>query len=251
MSEAVVVGLGQLGAVFAHGLLRSGRAVHPVNRGDDMSALAERLPAPEVVLVTVGEGDLDAVLAGTPTEWKDRVALVQNELLPGDWEKHDLKATAAAVWFEKKKTIATNVILPTPIGGPRAAVLVEALAAIDLPAEEVDDAGLRAALVAKNVYILTMNLAGLAAPEGIRVGPLYAEHRELVDGVLADVLALQAALLGAPVDAAAQRAHLERAIAADPEHGARGRSAPARLARARDHAQRLGVAVPHLDALPR
>jgi len=47
VSEAVVIGLGQLGRVFAGGLLRAGRTVVPVNRDDDMAALVQRHPAPE------------------------------------------------------------------------------------------------------------------------------------------------------------------------------------------------------------
>ncbi len=250
MQPAVVVGLGQLGSIFAHGLLRAGTSVRPVNRGDSMENLARTVPDPSLVVITVGEGDLDGVLATLPDSWRDSVVLVQNELLPVDWEKHGLHPTVAVVWFEKKKSIATNVILATPVGGPKADHVVRALGAIDLPARVVDDAQRIQELVAKNVYILTMNLAGLAAPTGTRVGALYADHRDLVKGVLVDVLALQAARLGADVDAELQTTMLERAIAADPEHGARGRSAPARLKRALEQADALGVAVPSLRALP-
>ena len=54
MNVVVIIGLGQLGRVFAGGLLRVGCSVVPVNRGDDMAALAQRHPAPELVLVAVG-----------------------------------------------------------------------------------------------------------------------------------------------------------------------------------------------------
>ena len=36
MSEVIIIGLGQLGRVFAGGLLRAGCSVIPVNRGDDL-----------------------------------------------------------------------------------------------------------------------------------------------------------------------------------------------------------------------
>ncbi|HJL02512.1 MAG TPA: hypothetical protein RMH85_24995 [Polyangiaceae bacterium LLY-WYZ-15_(1-7)] len=244
---AVVIGLGQLGSVFAHALLRHGHPVVPVNRGDVLATVAQEIPPPAVALVTVGERDLVPVLEALPDTWRDRVALVQNELLPADWAPYDLDPTVAVVWFEKKKTIATNVILPTPIAGPRAALLADALATLEIPAEVIEADALPPALVAKNVYILTMNLAGLAA-EGT-VGTLWEQHLPLVDRVLDDVLALQAALLGAPVDEAAQREHLAAAIAADPEHGARGRSAPARLERALAHADALDLEVPTLREL--
>jgi len=66
VSEAVVIGLGQLGRVFAGGLLRAGRTVVPVNRDDDMAALVQRHPAPELVLIAVGEADLHTLLAALP-----------------------------------------------------------------------------------------------------------------------------------------------------------------------------------------
>jgi len=84
MNDVVVIGLGQLGRVFAGGLLCVGRAVVPVNRGHDMPALACRHPAPELVLVAVAENDLHSVLAPLPARWKPRTALIQNELLPRD-----------------------------------------------------------------------------------------------------------------------------------------------------------------------
>ncbi len=58
MSEVVVVGLGQLGRLFAGCLLRSGHAVIPVNRGDDVEEIAAAHPAPALVLLAVGEADL-------------------------------------------------------------------------------------------------------------------------------------------------------------------------------------------------
>ncbi|MEM1418050.1 MAG: hypothetical protein AAGH15_24350, partial [Myxococcota bacterium] len=88
---------------------------------------------------------------------------------------------------------------------------------------------------------------------------LWAERRDAVLAVARDVLALQRARLAAgpgtgPADAealdeAALLGALEKAFAADPAHGAMGRSAPARLARARAQAAELGVSVPALDAI--
>ena len=38
-----------------------------------------------------------------PESWRDRVGLVQNELLPPDWEVHGIvDPTVVAVWFMKK-----------------------------------------------------------------------------------------------------------------------------------------------------
>ena len=247
----VLVGLGQLGSVFAHGLLRRGHTVVPVNRGDDLQAAARRAPDPELVLVTVGEKDLDAVLSALPAPFRGTVGLVQNGLLPPDWEKHGLRPTVAVVWFEKKKDIPPTPILPTPIAGPKAALLAAALEAVDLPAEVVEEDALVDALVLKNVYIATFNLAALApgVDPSATVGELWRDRRPLVEALANDVLALEEARLGRKVDRDAVLGGLRRAVEADPNHRARGRSAPARLARARALAAELGVATPAIGAL--
>lgn len=249
MDDVVVIGLGELGGVFAHGLLRTGHRVLPVRRADDPQALAQQVPKPSLVAITVGEDDLDAVLRALPETWHESVLLVQNELLPRAWSMLRATPTVAVVWFEKKKTTPITPILPTPVAGPRAALVLAALRSLDVPCEAVEDTALDAALVSKNLYILTANLVGLA--HGGTVGELWSTHREHAEAVAREVLALQSALLGAPVDVEARLSDLQRAIDADPKHGARGRTAPARLARALRQAEELGVEVPTLRALPR
>ncbi|MCU0672245.1 MAG: hypothetical protein MUE69_05560 [Myxococcota bacterium] len=282
MDDAVVIGLGELGGVFAHGLLRTGLRVVPVRRADDPQAIAREVPTPALVAITVGEDDLASVLASLPRRWHESVLLVQNELLPRSWSALAAPPTVAVVWFEKKKSTPIVPIVPTPVAGPRAGLVVDALRALDVPCEAIVDEALPAALVSKNLYILTANLAGLAhggtasssrrgqpptvgvesggqpPTVGVEsggppptVGELWTTHRAHTEAVAREVLALQSALLGAPVDVDAHLADLRRAIEADPKHGARGRTAPARLARALRHADELGIDVPTLRALPR
>ena len=265
--NVVIIGLGQMGSVFAHALLRRGATVHPVTRAMSARDVAQRCPEPELVLIAAGEADLPQLLKSLPIFWRSRVGLLQNELLPRDWRAHGIeRPTVAVVWFEKKKTIATKVILPTPVSGPRARLLVEALGELAIEAEVIPEEQLPAALVAKNLYILVANIAGLAADAdgsgATTVGTLVGDHPQLVRSVGEDVLALQQALLAdlpaserpveaMPLDRAAAWATFERAVAADPDHGARGRSAPARLARALAHAERLGIQVPTLARIER
>jgi len=256
MDDAVVIGLGELGGVFAHGLLRTGHRVIPVRRADDPRTIAEQVPTPALVAITVGEDDLAPVLGALPKQWHESVLLVQNELLPRSWSALGAPPTVAVVWFEKKKTTPIVPILPTPVAGPRAGLVVDALRALDVPCAAIADEALPAALVSKNLYILTANLAGLAhgtASSSRRDQPpeLWTTHRAHTEAVAREVLALQSALLGGPVDVDARLADLDRAIEADPKHGARGRTAPARLARALRHADELGIDVPTLRALPR
>jgi len=249
MSEVVIIGLGQLGRVFAGGLLRVGCTVVPVNRGDDMAALALRHPTPDLVLVAVAENDLQAVLAALPDAWKPRATLIQNELLPRDWQAHGLvDPTVISVWFEKKKGIDAKPLIPSPVAGPGAALLCRALNAIDLPCREValgDD--LLFELVRKNVYILTTNIAGLRT--GGTVAELWQNHEAFARQVASEVMDIQDALTGEQHDRAALIAGMLEAIEGDPAHGCTGRSAPARLARALSHAEAFGLAVPTLRSL--
>lgn len=249
MSEIVIIGLGQLGRVFAGGLLRAGCTVVPVNRGDDMSTVARAHPEPVLVLVAVAENDLHAVLAALPEAWKSRVALIQNELLPRDWLAHGYAdPTVVSVWFEKKKGIDARPLIASPVAGPGAALLCRALDAIELPCREVAaGAPLLFELVRKNVYILTTNIAGLKT--GGTVSQLWAQHEDFARLVANEIMDIQDALTGVRLDRDALIAGMLEAFDGDPGHGCTGRSAPARLARAIGHADALGLAVPTLRSL--
>lgn len=249
MQETIIIGLGQLGRVFAGGLLRTGHAVIPVNRGDDMQAIALSHPAPALALVAVAEPDLHAVLDALPPVWKGCVGLLQNELLPRDWQAHGIEEpTVVSVWFEKKKGMDAKPLIPSPVAGPAAGLLVRALAAIDLPAREVAGGDeLLYELVRKNVYILTTNLAGLKT--GGTVSELWQRHEAFARQVADEVMDIQDWLTGKRHDREALIAGMLEAFAGDPEHQCTGRSAPARLARALAHADAAGLAVPTLRSL--
>ena len=249
MSEVVVIGLGQLGRVFAGGLLRAGCSVVPVNRGDALFTVAHAHPDPALVLVAVAESDLHRVLAAMPGAWRPRVALIQNELLPRDWEKyHYTDPTVISVWFEKKQGTDARPLIASPVAGPGEALLCQALATIALPCREVAGGdALLFELVRKNVYILTTNLAGLKT--GGTVSQLWAQHEAYARQVANDVMDIQDALTGRQNDRDALIAGMLEAFDGDPDHGCTGRSAPARLARAIGHADEFGLAVPTLRAL--
>ena len=251
MSEAIIIGTGQLGRIFAGGLLRVGCTVIPVNRCDDMSAKAQRHTTPELVLVAVAENDLHTVLADLPENWKSRVALIQNELLPRDWLVHGMiDPTVISVWFEKKKGMDAKPLIASPAAGPGAALLCRALTAVDLPCREValgDE--LLFELVRKNVYILTTNIAGLKT--GGTVAGLWAQHETFARQVAHEVMDIQDVLAGTQLDRDALIAGMLEAFSGDPAHGCTGRSAPARLTRALKHADEFQLAVPTLRTLAR
>ena len=251
MSEAIIIGTGQLGRIFAGGLLRVGCTVIPVNRCDDMAAKAQRHATPELVLVAVAENDLHTVLADLPENWKSRVALIQNELLPRDWLVHGMiDPTVISVWFEKKEGMDAKPLIASPAAGPGAALLCRALTAVDLPCREValgDE--LLFELVRKNVYILTTNIAGLKT--GGTVAGLWAQHETFARQVAHEVMDIQEVLTGTQLDRDALIAGMLEAFSGDPAHGCTGRSEPARLTRALKHADEFQLAVPTLRTLAR
>jgi len=159
----IIIGLGEMGSVFARGILKLGYPIYPVSRDTNLDELAKTIPAPAMVLVSVGEKDLQNTLTTIPTVWHGSITMLQNELLPRDWLIHNFsEPTIISVWFEKKKGQDSKVLIPSPCFGPKASILVKALTTLDIPATEVaSENEMEEELLIKNVYILTTNIAGL------------------------------------------------------------------------------------------
>ncbi len=242
----VLIGVGEMGGVFARGLLRHGHPVFPLTRAIDMDKAAKEIAEPEAIVVAVGENDIQTVLGDIPAVWRDRLVLLQNELLPGDWQKHNLEnITVISVWFEKKPGRDYKVLIPSPVFGPRAQLVADALATLSIPTTVLsspDD--LEVELLIKNVYILTTNIAGLET--GSTVSELWSQHEHIARAVAEDVMTIQAMLVGHALDHEKLIAGMLTAFDGDPEHNCRGRSAPARLERALKLADAAGLAIPRL-----
>jgi ketopantoate reductase len=232
----VVIGIGEMGAVFARGLLRTGHPVFPVTRDMDIAQTAAELSAqgvdPELVLVAVAEKDLHSTLPSIPEGWKDRVGMLQNELLPNDWAPYHLKQpTVISVWFEKKKGQDSKVLIPSPVYGPHARLLQQALQSIDIACEVLDsETRLLEELILKNIYIVTTNVCGLKT--GGTVGELWQKHEAFAREIANEVMDLQEALTGLTLDREQMIKKMLVAFEGDLDHNCMGRSAPARLERA-------------------
>ncbi len=245
----ILIGAGEMGGVFARGLLRAGYPVHPVTRKISLEETANTIPDPEFVLVSVAEGDLHPVLEQIPAAWRDRLVLLQNELLPRDWKQHGLdNPTVISVWFEKKKGMDFKVIIPSPVLGPHAQTIADALATLEISSKVLTtDSELLLELVLKNVYILTTNIAGLKV--GGTVGELWENHEEFARTVANEVIDLQEWLTGEKLDREALINGMVSAFNGDPNHGCMGRSAPARLQRALQQAAEAGLSLPTLEQI--
>ncbi len=246
--SVVIVGLGEMGSVFARGFLRAGYSVHPVVRGMEMKDVAADNRQPEMVLIAVGEADLQEQLMKVPAIWKDKLILLQNELLPRDWKVLKLDPTVISVWFEKKKGMEAKVIIPSPVYGKHAQQVADALASIDIPARVLaDEEELLCELVLKNVYILTTNIAGLEV--GGNVGQLWDEHKIVAEAVALDVIRLQEALTDKALDHQVLIDGMVNAFNGDREHMCMGRSASVRLQRALMLAQQNDLTLTMLERM--
>ncbi|WPE16663.1 hypothetical protein R5P06_01005 [Candidatus Thioglobus autotrophicus] len=244
----VVLGIGELGSVFARAFLKNSHPVYPITRKTDIDELAATVD-PELILVCTGESDLQAALKTIPAHWKDRVAMMQNELLPRDWENHNfINPTVISVWFEKKKGMDSKVLISSPVFGTKAQILAESLVLIDIPAHVLaNEADLLFELVVKNLYILTTNIAGIAIKSGANVDDLRNNHLDLMREVSRDVLKLQTALTAQTFDEIQLEQGMMKAFEGDLAHGCMGRSAPARLDRALELAKEFNLDMPTLQ----
>ena len=251
MATIAICGIGELGGVFARGLLRCGHHVVPVTRHQDPADLGRRAPEVEHLLVAVGENAFEPLLRQIPERYRGKLAFVQNELLPRDWQCHGVaRPTMIVVWFEKKPGRDVHVLLPSQLHGPGAELFADALLALDIDARVVlSESELLREMVAKNLYILAVNSAGLEV--GGTTGQLWCDHRELAVATARDVIRLQQALAGQPLDERELLERFERALLSDPEHRCTGRTAPARLERALTLAKQLEIETPTLERLAR
>ena len=246
--KIIVIGLGEMGSVFARGFLKLGYPVYPVTRSNDITHMAANIPNPRLVVVAVGESDIHNVIDSLPASWRTNTLLLQNELLPRDWKNKIDDPTVISVWFEKKKGQDSKVIIPSPVYGPNATLVKNALESLDIACRVVEwPEELLFELVRKNVYILTSNISGLVV--GGTVSELWNNNQSLATRVVDDVLKIQEQLTQTRLDAAPYIEGMVEAFNGDPDHKCMGRSAPARLARALQQAEEFGVATPTLQEI--
>lgn len=245
----IIIGIGELGGEFARGFLRCGYPVIPVTRQTNVETLSQEVVDPALVLIAVQEQELHRVLERLPTVWHDKIALIQNELLPRDWRQFNISdPTVAVVWFEKKPNIALTNILYTPVFGPKADILIEALNAIGIPTKKLhNNDELLYELLRKALYILTVNICGLV--ENCSVGELWEKHRPLAIAVSKEAIQILAWLSETKLDEQKLIDGMAEGIADCPNRKCLGRRAKSRLERALAYAEQAGVETPTLSEI--
>lgn len=241
----IIIGIGELAGVLARAFLRNGHPVYPITRDMNIAEEAKNNPDPMMVVVAVAEKDYPQIMGKIPDQWRNHLVLIQNELLPRDWESYGVvDPTVISVWFEKKKGMDYNPVLPSPIYGTHAALIAESLEKIDIPCKVLpskDD--LVSELVLKNVFVFTINIAGLVLPEGTTTSMLWEKDQALALDVADNIIDLQEMMTGKTFS----RDRLEEGLLAgfkgDPHHKCKGRSAHGRLLRTIQLADEKGVAI--------
>lgn len=242
----VIIGIGELAGVFAKAFLRCGYPVYPVTRGMNLEQECLQIPSPELVLVTVQENQLHSVLEQLPELWRNKVGLLQNELLPRDWQRYTIEnPTVTVIWFEKKKQLELTNILYSPSYGPAAQLVSNALEKLDIPAPILNSEDqLLYELVRKTVYILTVNIAGLL--NNCTVETLWFQHQPLAREIAGEVIAIQEALVGKRLPEEKLINGMVEGIKDCPHRHCLGRSALFRLERVLGHAKDAGIKTPKL-----
>ncbi|CAB1061016.1 hypothetical protein D1BOALGB6SA_5787 [Olavius sp. associated proteobacterium Delta 1] len=242
----VIIGIGELASVFAKAFLRNGYPVYPITRNMNIAKEAEDVPEPQLVLVAVAEKDYHETMKTLPARWHKPLVLLQNELLPRDWLIHEIDdPTVISVWFEKKKGMDYNVLLPSPVYGSEADLIAESLAGIEIPCKILSTADdLEIELVLKNVFVFTINIAGLILEEGTTTSMLWQKHEKLARDVANDIIVLQEFVTEKSFSRDRLIEGFVAGVKGDPDHKCRGRSAPGRLARALEIADQAGIKIP-------
>jgi hypothetical protein len=245
----IIIGMGQLAGVFARGFLRRGIPVVPVIRGMDFKKTARHYPEPELALLAVAEKDFHAAMKKLPTAWKNKLGLLQNELLPRDWQHQGIvDPTVMAVWFEKKKGKEVTVLLPTQVFGPQALLIHDALHSLDIPVVVLNNPEeLEYELVVKNLFVFTINIVGLV--KDTTTGVLWTAYRDLTRRVFLEVLKIQEMLIDKHLPQERLLARFTAALNSAPDHNCRGRAAPERLARLLALAEKEKIPVPTLRSI--
>ncbi|PSR26162.1 MAG: hypothetical protein C7B46_20200 [Sulfobacillus benefaciens] len=191
-SPIVVIGMGQLGTLFADAWIQLGQSTLTIRREQRVNQDI----APRAVLIATGEQDLPPVLASLPHFWRSHVILIQNELVPQIWVPYTDQPTLVAVWAEKKPHIEVHSLRSSVVFGPHTDLVADAFAAMNQPLSVAKDySDMLLELSIKNIYIWATNIYGLSNPGSL--GQLAAEpHAAVLESLMAELCQVHSAVAG-------------------------------------------------------
>ena len=254
MRELVIVGMGQLGALFGRAALRCGVRVTPILRSTNSATAWHGVGKEAAVLLAVGLDDLAGALEAVPEARRGQVILLQNELFEPVWRDLGLQDPGVLVfWSNKKAGRPLQHGHRSGIYGPGAPLMVELHGELGVAHERlVDRQALAEELAAKYAFILTINVLGLVHDEPL--GRWLERGEATVRALARDAARLAAAKSGelaAQIEEDAVVDTVIEAMEALAGMSARGRSAQARLERAREDAEALGLELQALERVAR
>ena len=189
----IVVGAGRVGTALA---ARGGGAIALIDRQGDWQLLKGAPGTP--ILLAVRNDDLPVVLERVPADRRADLVFVQNGMLrpwlsqAGFDEAHPI--TRGLLFFAVPRRGAD--LEPggdSPFHGPRAAAVVDVLAAIDVPASEVDAGQFAAVELEKLIWNSAFGLCCEAF--SCDVGTVVREHADTLRELVAELSAVGASAL--------------------------------------------------------
>ncbi len=242
----IVMGLGELGQLYASAALKTGIRVTPLTRTTPVEQALEGLPTQTPLLVAVGEKDLESALQSLPKSRLDSLILLQNELFPAQWERFSKHVTLMIPWLLKKKGEPLLVARSTPVFG-QFAPLVEALhIALGFQAEALPDPlALKQAIVDKYAFILSVNALGLV--RDLTLAEWLAHDTTYIDALAREAAALGAAQVGMEVRVEQTLSEVRSGLEHMGAMRARGRTAKDRVLRALAHAKHFRISAPAFE----
>lgn len=243
---AVVIGVGNLGRLYAGGLLRAGYSLAPIRRETDPAPVLLAHPPGTPLLCAVGEADLAAVIDAVPVDRRCDLLCLQNELFPADLDALGAPDAGLAVaWTLAKPGFPVIVGRRAAASGAAAPAFARACEALGHPCVLSDDPGWEAAT--KYAFIVAVNALGLC--ESTTLERWVTADRQQVEVVVRESCALALARIG-------ESDRIDDALSEVWEgiHGfgplpCRGRSSRSRVARALERARELGTPTPHLRSI--
>jgi len=233
-----ILGMGQIGRVFARAAEQKGRKVSPITRAGGAPA------ADGPVVAAVGEDDLDSVANGLDVALGPRLCFVQNGLVQEAVARFG-RVGRGLLHFNADAAGKVRVLEPSVFGGPFGDDLAALLDSAGIPSRyEPDPERFRIEEIRKMLWSTVPSV--LAARRGVTVGALEASELE---SLTRECVAVAGVYLGVQPDIGEMIASVRRMQAALPDYKGSARGQRYRNALLCKLGRRLGVPTPINDDL--